>query len=364
MKKIKLNVKIAKGGGTQFYFAAFTLVELLVVIAIIGVLIALLLPAVQAAREAARRMSCTSNLKQQGLAIHNLHDARGGIVPLNAGVGDGSASFFTLLYPFIEQTALYEKIEQANFVLDAGWWNSLPDNDQKGFSSVSIYRCPSKRAGGGSQVSSKNDDHPWGVSLGGYKGPVGDYAAVVYFNAWQIGDILAFNIPDTFDSAFRLPSGSWEPSITFDGVSDGLSNQLLVGEKFVPKSQIGISAFANDSGDYYYGYDAPYLSAIWTQSDWAYTRYGYSEYKNLFYGTPYISKNGDDTGVDSLIYGDAYGYGFGYDNEQDPGFGGNHVGVANFLLGDGSVHSVSSTLRHDILSNLSHVSDGNPASLP
>ena len=88
---------------------AFTLVELLVVIAIIGILISLLLPAVQAAREAARRMQCTNNLKQLGLACHTHADANRGKLP--AGARDWN--FLTWVYfvlPYIEQTARYEQM--------------------------------------------------------------------------------------------------------------------------------------------------------------------------------------------------------------------------------------------------------------
>lgn len=99
----------------------FTLVELLVVIAIIGVLIALLLPAVQQAREAARRMSCTNNSKQLGLALHVYHDTYMAFPALRAGNPKGAASYagnnrlnarFALM-PFIEQNAFYEQAMQA-----------------------------------------------------------------------------------------------------------------------------------------------------------------------------------------------------------------------------------------------------------
>ncbi len=114
--------------------SGFTLVELLVVIAIIGILIALLLPAVQAAREAARRSQCTNNLKQLGIALHNYHDTFKQFPPAQvdrgwAGTGGSYEQYTpnkrnknhsgtTLLLPFMEQQALYD---QFDFTQAAGW---------------------------------------------------------------------------------------------------------------------------------------------------------------------------------------------------------------------------------------------------
>lgn len=105
----------------------FTLVELLVVIAIIGILIALLLPAVQAAREAAKRTQCTSNLKQFGIALHNYHDTHkafpGGSNFLNGSAGGGDSlyplwSTHVLLLPFMEQQPLYDSLAQERPVVN------------------------------------------------------------------------------------------------------------------------------------------------------------------------------------------------------------------------------------------------------
>jgi prepilin-type N-terminal cleavage/methylation domain-containing protein/prepilin-type processing-associated H-X9-DG protein len=116
-------------------FCGFTLVELLVVIAIIGVLIALLLPAVQAAREAARRMSCTNKLKQIAIATHNYHDSYGGglfpygaqqYFPVNASAARQTSvriSGFIGMLPFFEQMALYNNLVSGKF-----WFNPNAKN--------------------------------------------------------------------------------------------------------------------------------------------------------------------------------------------------------------------------------------------
>jgi prepilin-type N-terminal cleavage/methylation domain-containing protein len=87
---------------------AFTLVELLVVIAIIGILIALLLPAVQSARESARRAQCANNLRQIGIAVHNYHDVKKWLPPVRISGGAGYATFFVLIMPYIEQENIQE----------------------------------------------------------------------------------------------------------------------------------------------------------------------------------------------------------------------------------------------------------------
>jgi prepilin-type N-terminal cleavage/methylation domain-containing protein len=118
---------------------AFTLVELLVVIAIIGVLIALLLPAVQAAREAARRMQCSDHQKQIALAFHNYHDVHNAMPEEFFKNYYGTWAVHTL--PFIEQTALYDQWKANSSLFD--WWGATANRTLLDEVVINVYRCSS-----------------------------------------------------------------------------------------------------------------------------------------------------------------------------------------------------------------------------
>ena len=192
----------------------FTLVELLVVIAIIGILIALLLPAVQAAREAARRIQCTNHLKQIGLGFQNYHDVFGVLPDAGkdkGGVCDGCCNadnrgdwnWMYQIMPFIEQQNLYDE-----------------PNDTKIYQTpVATYYCPTRRPAG-----RYPDDTKYAKT---------DYAGCV---------------GDTWGSPFNgtVVRRKCALPVNFAGVRDGTSNTLLVGEKQLNPNYLGQSGGDNE----------------------------------------------------------------------------------------------------------------------
>lgn len=183
---------------------AFTLVELLVVIFIIGLLIALLLPAVQAARETARRMSCQSQAKQIALALHQYHDSHSALPPGKSTdrIGNKQIHAFWLLHvlPYIEQDAVANE-SQIEFAAQPNAFRPYPHATQ--YAVVRLFACPSDDRVREAQWTHQNRI----VALTSYVGNVGsDYRA-------KNGVLFA-------DSA-----------TTFGFITDGTSNTLLFGER-------------------------------------------------------------------------------------------------------------------------------------
>ncbi len=219
---------------------AFTLVELLVVIAIIGVLVALLLPAVQAAREAARRSQCSNNLKQIGLAMHNFHDTNSalpqGASAIQSNVKGGT--WAALILPFVEQQQHYDV-----FNLEVPM--SDPSNADARRLVVPVYLCPTDP---GSEEP-VNDKHHANVVLQevsriSYFGSMGpthiDSCADCPIRqprednyccrlSWSFGSLPNTRL-EVVPGQFPGMICRWPRQVNFKEVTDGLSNTFLVGE--------------------------------------------------------------------------------------------------------------------------------------
>jgi prepilin-type N-terminal cleavage/methylation domain-containing protein len=223
----------------------FTLVELLVVIAIIGILIALLLPAVQAAREAGRRAQCSNNLRQLGLAVHTYHDTFNQLPPqtttTSGWVGwEYAWSWITLLLPFMDGSATYNQI---NWLAKANDNSQMaPNATQTNLQLVKNYRnssllCPTRHGGGfvvqdwyGFAPSQPTDYATIAVGEGGDwwgAGSSGGNGMLNWPTQGAAGSQYSGSTPQYF-SGLSVKSGT-----TFGSVSDGLSNTALFGEKSI-----------------------------------------------------------------------------------------------------------------------------------
>jgi prepilin-type N-terminal cleavage/methylation domain-containing protein/prepilin-type processing-associated H-X9-DG protein len=304
--------------------SAFTLIELLVVIAIIGVLIGLLLPAVQKIRSAAERLDCVANMKQIGIALHHYHDTRGqfpaGITETNPRDRFQYISWLARMMQYIEQGNLYQRMEQA---FNQQWPNPDPFNNPPhvGFSTPQrIYRCPSDQR---QYVATYIDGYT--VAFTGYLGVNGQnlrtYDGILYWNS----KVKMMDIPDGTSNTFlvgeRPPNynmwfgwwyagaGQWDYS--FGGVRNSGSADVTLGGAEINIRSNGIAALNNcPIGPYEYK-DATILDPCATFHFW------------------------------SL-----------------------HSGGANFLFGDGSCRFLTYTSGKPLMAALSTRAGGEPISPP
>jgi prepilin-type N-terminal cleavage/methylation domain-containing protein/prepilin-type processing-associated H-X9-DG protein len=326
---------------------AFTLIELLVVISIIAVLIALLLPAVQSAREAARRIQCVNNLKQLGLALHNYNDVQGSLPPGRVWAptpkpfptifaGAQNTTWFVMMLPQFEQQNLYNAF---NFMLGS---EGVPSNPVAGMfanttvsaTKISVFQCPSDRA----NLFQINPGYAGGA-FSGFKMTKGNYAASWGNTNWGAG----MGGDDTLKAAYR-PSAFGHSNVTLAKVTDGTSNTVFIAE-VLQGAELDIRGvmWSSVSGG------ATFMTRF--------TPNAQKDYFNLAF-------NGDQAPNDPGLFCVSEPVQqlpciSGYSDSN--AFGGSrsrHPGGINTVMGDGSVRFVKNTINHEIWVGLNTIGGG------
>jgi prepilin-type N-terminal cleavage/methylation domain-containing protein/prepilin-type processing-associated H-X9-DG protein len=334
----------------------FTLVELLVVIAIIGILIALLLPAVQAAREAARRTQCSNNLKQQGLALHTFHDTYKNFPPGTVSHGNCCSTLSQMVWtvailPYMEQESVEDRVD-FNFPLEA------PQNDFIKTKRIESYFCPSDSIANQQLIPDSGphsnklyitssyrgmggvnwrysgepvDRRQWDSSdpaVGGAKIPSDVYTlrGALHWTG-KTGNPLAKNrYWNRDDDNWRLVGESTST------ILDGTSNSLMVGE--------------------YTTFTRPRRTTFWS--------YAYTSYALSSAGTVSATLLADYNKCSQL-----HNIATGDDNPCKRAWGSFHAGGAlQFLMCDGNVRSISRNISMSLFQRLSTVAGGETAVVP
>jgi len=311
----------------RIHRSGFTLIELLVVIAIIATLVAILLPAVQQAREAARRSTCKNNLKQLGIAFHNYHDTYNLLpgasyesepIPAVPGRGgdegiDASYSWSVFLFPMLEQSALYDTL-QPGAPQRLSQAVTVPAKLAAMQQPLGIFRCPSDA---GPQLNGL-----WTINNGsGNNAQDVQLATSNYLAAMDEGSINRAD-PEGIMVPGNIVQGNKFPKIGFRDITDGLSNTIFVGERayLLRNNTLGAGVVFGHNGN------ADVLNN--------------SDYANGFIS---VVAGGGPLINTSALCGSGCG---NADGRQ--GFSSLHKGGAQFLMGDGAVRFISENIDDDL----------------
>jgi prepilin-type N-terminal cleavage/methylation domain-containing protein/prepilin-type processing-associated H-X9-DG protein len=296
----------AKGNNRKA--CGFTLVELLVVIAIIGSLVALLLPAVQAAREAARRNTCVNNLKQIGLAVQSHHDTQQQYPTGRDNTVQTSVSWAFRLLPYLEKNNIFAAFNKNIEVYKE-------ENSTAMRTPIDVYACPSRRAAAADRDFDNNDAPPAPdaravAALGDYAACAGkDYMnGVINATGGVDNGLKADTRPDVAESG---------PIFSFSKtkeryVTDGLSNTICVGEKHKPQNPEN----ANPDMLHYEQGDNAFLAG--------------DSPRTIFAGT--------NPGIAS-----------GPDDPSNVKFGSEHNGLTHFMFLDGHIKALKNDVDYQVL---------------
>ena len=335
--------------------SAFTLVELLVVIAIIGILIGMLLPAVQQVREAARRTACSNNCRQLVLASLN-YDSAFGRLPSGAMLGQG-AGWSAFILPYLEQKNLFNTVTltdesgAASGGGTAGNWtpggNAL--NNQACQTFIGAFRCPSDPVG--ESIPSEGTRFPERAPssyLGVASGTTDDQTDFVLSSSGSSGSVLSArsgllvptqNQPNSYYSGTSF--GKLESEITFASCTDGSSNTLMVGESVFDTGEIGGT---NKNIDH-----------------WIVGSYNVDVHQDVseFVGSTALPLNYYHQFGDEQLLSMTNGQRESLFAEMQLAFGSWHAGNGvTFSLGDGSTRFLNADILPEIYANLGNRADG------